>query len=105
MFQLRIEAQSRVQEMDRDLSRQEVEDLLCAQIREWLASPRTILQLTCGDVRLAVTAGETPAGWTPAAPQRQSSGESADEVTSGSEQSFPASDPPASSAASATPEP
>jgi hypothetical protein len=96
-FRLRSDVQGRHLEEALGLSAEQVEEMLMAQIRQWLGAPRTPLHLTCADTRFTIMEAEqlpAPPSWrsmAQAAPEN-----SADLVSEQSEESFPASDPPSS---------
>jgi hypothetical protein len=95
-FRIRSDVQGRQTEDAPSVSALHVEKLLASEIREWLAAPRTLLQLTCGDTRFTVTAAEQPPQ-TPARSRTEAADDTANDlVTEQSEESFPASDPPSS---------
>lgn len=103
-FRLRSDVQGRQTEEALVVSAERVEELLASEIREWLAAPRTLLQLTCGDTRFTVTATEQ----LPQASSTRPGTEAADDVgddlvTAQSEESFPASDPPSSTGSTTGP--
>jgi hypothetical protein len=94
-FRIRSDVQGRQTEDAPSVSALHVEKLLASEIREWLAAPRTLLQLTCGDTRFTVTAAEQPHQATPS--RTEAADDTANDlVTEQSEESFPASDPPSS---------
>lgn len=95
VFHLRTDVQGRILNDRQSLSADQVEDLLLSQIRDWLAAPRLLLQLTCGDTRLAVMMGAAPAGETGTdAATGDADNRTDDLVNTESAESFPASDPP-----------
>lgn len=103
-FHLRTDVQGRILNDRQSLSADQVEDVLLSEIRDWLAAPRLLLQLTCGDTRLAVMQGTAP-------PEKAQAADSAgaadggveDLVNAESAESFPASDPPSWSGTSIDP--
>lgn len=96
-FRLRSDVQGRQTEDALVVSAERIEELLASEIREWLAAPRTILQLTCGDTRFTVTAAKQLPQASLTRPGTKAADDVGDDlVTEQSEESFPASDPPSS---------
>jgi hypothetical protein len=104
-FRLRSDVQGRQLDDALGVSAKQVEEMLVAQIREWLAAPRMLLQLTCGDARFTILMADQEAEAPVSPTALAAASDTADDlVIVQSEESFPASDPPSSTGSAIGPD-